>query len=247
MPNDDGVNVVFSTEELEELFGENKQQETPPANEGNEPPAQEDGEGQSKSKDPTDTQVFAKRLKERTDKAVAEERERIAQSLGYTSYEDMQKQKEKKMFEDKGLDPEQVSPIVDELVKKKLEEDPRIKELEQFKQKQVQEFAQRELAEISKLTGVKYDSLDQLPKDVIDDWRKTGSLKKSYISLHGEELILKARSNQQKGDTSHLQSPGGATPTPSTGRPMTDKEKQMYKFFNPGVNDDELNKKTIKD
>lgn len=44
-----------------------------------------------------------------------------------------------------------------------------------------------------------------------------------------------------------MQSAGGATPTPSTGRPMTDKEKQMYKFFNPGIKDEELNKKTIKD
>ena len=249
MPNKNGDKIVFSTEELQELFGESNSQKAPAANEGNEPATETntEGQGESQKQDPTETQVFAKRLKERTDKAVAEERERIAQSLGYASYEDMQKQKEHKMLEDKGLDPEQVSPIVDELVKKKIEEDPRIKELEQFKQKQVQEFAQRELNEISKLTGVKYESLNQLPQDVIDDWRKTGSLKKSYIALHGEELIMKARSAQQKGDTSHLQSAGGATPTPSTGRPMTDKEKQMYKFFNPGVKDEELNKKTIKD
>ena len=249
MPNENGDNIVFSMEELQDLFGGNDAQKAPAANEGNEPATQEQTEGQSEQKetDPTETQVFARRLKERTDKAVAEERERIAQSLGYASYEDMQKQKEHKMLEDKGLDPEQVSPIVDELVKKKLEEDPRIKELEQFKQKQVQEFAQRELSEISKLTGVKYESLNQLPQDVIEDWRKTGSLKKSYIALHGEELIMKARSAQQKGDTSHLQSSGGATPTPSTGRAMTDKEKAIYKMFNPSVSDEELNKKTIKD
>lgn len=249
MPNENGDNITFTMEELQEMFGGNNEQETPPADDGNKPATEGQTEGQSEQKeqDPTETQVFARRLKERTDKAVAEERERIVQSLGYTSYEDMQKQKEKKMFEDKGLDPEQVSPIVDELVKKKIEEDPRIKELEQFKQKQVQEFAQRELNEISKLTGVKYESLNQLPQDVIEDWRKTGSLKKSYIALHGEELIMKARSGQSRGDTSHLQSSGGSTPAPSTGRVMTDKEKAIYKMFNPSVTDEELNKKTIKD
>ena len=248
MPNDEGANVEFTYEELEALFNESQRQETPPATEGNKPQGEgTDNKEQNKETDPTTTQAFAKRLKERTDKAVAEERENIAKSLGYASYQEMQKAREQKMFEDKGLDPEQVSPIVDELVKKKLEEDPRMRELEAFKKQQVQEFAKKELSEISKLTGTKYDSLEQLPKDVVEDWKRTGSLKKSYISLHGEELITKARAIAQRGDTSHLQNAGGSAPAPTTSRPMTDKEKQIYKMFNPTVSDDELNKKTIKE
>ena len=243
MPNEtEGDNVEFSMDELESLFNKSQQQETPPAQNDS-----TESDEQSKEKDVTETQAFAKRLRERTDKAVAEERERIAQSLGYKDYADMQKANERKMFEDKGLDPEEISPLVDELVKKKLESDPRMQELEQFKAKQVEEFAKRELAEISNLTGVKYESLEQLPQDVIDDWRKTGSLKKSYIALHGEELIVKARSTQQRGETTHLQSTGTNAPKPPTGRPLTDKEKQMYRFFNPGITEEQLNSKTIKD
>ena len=247
MPNDEGANVEFTYEELEALFNESQQQETPPATEVNKPQGEGAENNEQKETDPTTTQTFAKRLKERTDKAVAEERENIAKSFGYTSYQEMQKAREQKMFEDKGLDPEQVSPLVDELVKKKLEEDPRMKELEAFKKQQVQEFAKKELSEISKLTGTKYDSLEQLPKDVVEDWKRTGSLKKSYISLHGEELITKARAAAQRGDTSHLQDAGGSAPAPTASRPMTDKEKQIYRMFNPTITEDELNKKTIKE
>lgn len=245
MPNgNEGANVEFSTEELEALFGKTTQQETPPATPNEQtPPA---GQQSDKHEDVTTTKAFAQRLKESTQKAVAEERERIAASLGYTSYAEMEKAKENKLLEDKGLDPEQVSPIVDEIVKRKLENDPRIKELEQFKQKQVEEFAQRELNDISTLTGVKYTSLDQLPKDVIEDWRKTGSLKKSYINLHGEELILKAQHAAQRGDTSHLQNPANTAPTPTDMRPLTDREKSIWKLFNRGITDEELNQKTTK-
>lgn len=243
MPNEnEGANVEFSTEELEALFGKTTQQETPPAPQSEQTPPV--GQQSNKTEDVTTTKAFAQRLKESTQKAVAEEREKIAVSLGYASYDEMQKAKDKKLLEDKGLDPEQVSPIVDELVKQKIENDPRIKELEQFKRKQVEEFAQRELNDISTLTGIKYTSLDQLPKDVIDDWRKTGSLKKSYITLHGEELILKAQHTQNRGDTSHLQSPSGSAPTPTNQRPLNDKEKAIWKMFNRGISDEELDKKT---
>ena len=241
MPN--GANE-FSLEELDNLFKEEGTQETPPAgsNTGSPvtPPATEEKD------DVTKTQAFAHRLKEEKEKARKEARDEIAAALGYESFEALQKEKENKLLEDKGLDPEQVNPIVEELVKQRLDNDPRMKELEALKEQRVKEFAEKELKEISNLTGEQYTSLNQLPQDVIDDWRKTGSLKSSYIKLHGEELIIKARKAQTKGGTSHLQETAGTAPTPTDTRPMTDKEKAIYKFFNPGVKDEELDKKMYK-
>ena len=241
MPN--GANE-FSLEELDNLFKEEGEQETPPAgsNTGSPatPPATEEKD------DVTKTQAFAHRLKEEKEKARKEARDEIAAALGYESFEALQKDKENKLLEDKGLDPEQVNPIVEELVKQRLDNDPRMKELEALKAQRVKEFAEKELKEISNLTGEQYTSLNQLPQDVIDDWRKTGSLKSSYIKLHGEELIIKARKAQTKGGTSHLQETAGTAPTPTDTRPMTDKEKAIYKFFNPNVKDEELDKKMYK-
>ena len=147
------------------------------------------------------------------------------------------------LLEEKGLDPELVNPVVDEIVKKRLAEDPRMKELEELKQRQVTEFAKKELEDVNKLAGTNFASLEEVPKDVIEDWKKTGSLKKSYINLHGEELILKARSEASKGTTTHLNNPSGAAPEGKAKRHLTDEEKRLWKFFNPNMTDEELNNK----
>ena len=233
----------FNLDDLDKMFEDERMngQETPPVNGQAEP---------DKTEVKVDeTKAFAHRLKEKTEQAVAAERERIAKSLGYNSYEDMENSKQKKMLEQEGLDPEQVQPIVDKLVQERLANDPRMKELEGYRQRQVEEFAKRELAQLSELTGVKYNSLDDLPKDVIEDWRKTGSLKKSYISLHGEELIMQARNTAAKGTTNHMAPPEGV-PAPITAtkkRLLTDDEKKVWKMFNPRLTDEELNKKEIEE
>ncbi len=236
MPNGDND---FSIEELEDLF-KDKGQATPPVDEGKTPPAAPQN---TPNDDVTKTQSFAKRLREEKEKARKEAENEIATSLGYSSYEELQKSKQNKLLEEKGLDPELVNPVVDEIVKKRLAEDPRMKELEELKQRQVTEFAKKELEDVNKLAGTNFASLEEVPKDVIEDWKKTGSLKKSYINLHGEELILKARSEASKGTTTHLNNPSGAAPEGKAKRHLTDEEKRLWKFFNPNMTDEELNNK----
>lgn len=242
MPGNDDLD--YSLEELDALFADDdsSQEDTSPAN--------DEGTAHSASqqveKDVEKTQAFAHRLREKTDKAVAEERERIAKDMGYESYEAMQKRKEAKLLEDSGLNPDDVSPVVEKLVEERLKNDPRLKELEGYRERQMQEFAKKELNELNKLTGGDITSLDQVPQDVLDDWKKTGSLKKSYIALHGEELIVKARTNATKSTTSHLQSGGGTPPPPATERPLTADEKAAWRVFYPGISEEELNKKTVK-
>lgn len=235
----------FSMEELEELFKE-EGQETPPA-EGNknppETPPNEPTKTETNVEDVTKTQAFARRLKEEKEKALKEARQEIAASLGYASYEELQKSKEKKMLEEQGLDPEQVSPIVEKLVEERLSKDPRMQELEELRKAKVNEFASKELKEINDLVGTNYTSVNDIPKDVIEDWRKTGSLKKSYIALHGEEFILKAKSAASKGTTSHLQTPGGSLGVSTNRRPLNEEERAVWRLFNPNITDEELNKK----
>ena len=231
-----GANV-FTDSELEAILNGEKQQETPPAS----------TEEQPQEQDVTKTKAFANRLKESTDKARREEREAIAKELGYASYQEMQTKRQNKIFEDQGLDPDQVSPIVEKLVQERMENDPRIKELEKYREAQIQEFGRKELAEITKLTNGEVTTFEQIPKDVLDLWKQNGSLKASYLQLHGEELVLKARSEQNKGGTNHLKSPSGNTGNPDAPakRALTDKEKRLYKMFNPSVTDEEINKKLV--
>lgn len=237
-PTTHGANE-FTVDELEELFRDDEaQQETPPAT-GTENPQEDD------KNDVTSTQTFARRLKESTDKARKEERENIAKSLGYESYDDMQKKRERELLDSKGLDAEDVSPVIDEIVKQRLDNDPRMARLAELEAKQVKEFGKQELAEINKLTGGKITSLSQLPREVVDLWAKKGSLVKAYMEVEGVNLVNSIRSEQSKGTTEHLANPSGGVPATPTKRHLTAEEKAMWKAFHPQMTDEELNKKMI--
>lgn len=235
MPNMTGVDEL-SYEEIKGLFEDDNQQESPTA---------QQEETNQQPDDVSQTKAFAKRLKESTDKVRVEEREAIAKSLGYNSYEELQKSNERKTYESHGLDPDEVAPIVDEMVEQRLASDPRMKELERFRAKQVEEFGKKELAEITKLTNGEITKFEQLPKEVVDLWKQKGSLKAAYLELKGEELILKARSEQSKGSTAHLANVTGQGGNEVDKRPLTQEEKKMWKFFNPSMTDEELNKKMV--
>lgn len=242
MPNETGAKS-FSYEELDRLFSSDDTQESPTAK--NETESTADTQQQAET-NVENTKAFAKRLSEKTEQVRNEERESIAKSLGYESYQDMMDKRERKAIEEKGFDPEEITPLVEELVQNRLNNDPRMLELEQLRAQQVQEFGKKELAEITKLTGGEITSLEQLPSEVLELWKKKGSLKSAYIELEGEKLIMKARSAQSKGSTSHLANASSVVATPSDTRPLTPEEKQIWKFFNPSMTDEELNKKTVK-
>lgn len=235
----------FTAEELDRLFSEEFEQETPPAQEEEhgqtEEPTQETKPAESSVET---TKAFAHRLKQSTDKARSEEREAIAKSLGYESYDQLVRSRENKKLEDKGIDPETGAAVIDELVKQRIESDPRIKELEKYRAQQIKEFGERELAEITKLTDGEIKSLNQLPKEVIDLWKQKGSLKSAYLELEGEKLITKMRSEQSKGTTSHLRNASGGASN-ATKRLLTAEEKRIWKQFNPYMTDKELNEKTV--
>ena len=225
---------------------------TPAANEDEGSPAtqpNENGATPATETNPvTETQAFAHRLKEATSKARNEERESIAKSLGYESYADMQQKREAEMLKEKGFDPEDVSPVVEQLVQKRLAEDPRLQELDAYRQEKMNAWAKKELAELGELTDGKISKLEDVPKNVIELWKTKGSLKAAYLELCGEQRIREMQmgiaNEQNRSTTGHMQSPRG-TPTPAGNankRPLTAKEKEVYKLFNPGVTDEQLSK-----
>lgn len=241
-----GVEEVMTIKDIEAFLNSDDDVAPPATDDGNgtTPPAPQPGED-DKSKT-IETKTFAQRLKKMTDKAVNEERQSIAKSMGYESYEAMLKEKEKDILKDKGLDPDEVSPIVDEIVKKRLEDDPRLKELETLRQQKIQEWGKKELATITELTGGKIKKLEDIPQPVIELWKVRGSLKTAYLELEGENLIKQIQLGGQKGSNEHLNNPQGNPPaTNETKRIMTPEEKRVYKIFNPTITDEELNKKMI--
>lgn len=217
------------------------------SDEGSEPSTEKKEEG-ANEETVTETQAFARRLKDATQKARLEERTNVAKAFGFESYEAMQKAREKDLLRDKGYDPDEVSPIVEELVNKRLADDPRLKELDEYRNAKMQEWAKKELAELKTLTGGRVSKMDEVPKDVLELWKTKGSLKTAYLELKGEELIKQMQSEQNRSSTDHLITPKGS-PAPIKNeqtRPFNDKEKQIYKMFNPDVTEEELSKMTKK-
>ena len=235
----------FSAEEIDRLFADDEQ-ETPPADN-----TLTDNGGQGEKSNETKTEIdttkaFSKRLKESTAKAVSAEREAIAKQFGYDSYDTMMASRDSKKLEEKGLSPEDVLPIVNEMVDERIKNDPRMKELDEVRNSKLEAYGKQELQSISELTNGQISKFEQLPKDTIELWKKTGSLKQAYLALHGEEIIKQTRNNDAKGSMSHLNSPDGSAAGDTTKRPLTASEKAMYKFFNKNISDDELNKITVK-
>ena len=238
-----GANEL-TVEELDALFADDDvQQDPPPATDDSvtDPPA-----NTSDASDTSNTtKAFAKRLRESTEKARREERESIAKSLGFESYDAMQKSRETNLLNDKGLNPEDVSPVIDEIVKQRLDNDPRMLELSNLKLQQEKEFAKRELAEISKLTNGEVTKLSQLSNDVIQSWRRNGSLVKAYMEHEGVNLVSKIKSEHNRGTTEHLANPSNTVPSQPTTRLLTAEEKEVWRLFHPNIPKEELDKKTV--
>ena len=117
-----------------------------------------------------------------------------------------------------------------------------MKELETLRAQKIADFAKRELSEITKLTDGEITDLNQLPKEVIELWKQKGSLKSAYLELEAEKLITKIKSGQSKGSTEHLNSLSGAKNPASNKRALTNEEKLTWRFFNPSMTDEEIDK-----
>ena len=115
----------FSVEELDALFNEEDNQETPPEQEQKPASPEKPADNQDKGDEKVEqTKAFAKRLRESTDKAISQEREAIAKQMGFESYEAMIKSRENKLYEEKGFDPEQIAPLVDKVYEERRKADP---------------------------------------------------------------------------------------------------------------------------
>ena len=88
------------------------------------------------------TKAFAKRLKEETEKARKKEREDIAHSFGYESWEAYANAQTDNKLLDKGLDPESVRPVIKDLIKNDPEYITRLASLPE-NEKKAQEIAMK--------------------------------------------------------------------------------------------------------
>jgi hypothetical protein len=163
----------------------------------------------------------------------------------------MIKHKENQTVEEAGLDPEAFQSVFNKLYEEKIQSDPRMRELEEYRNAKAMEWANNGLKEITELTNGKITSLDQLEPAIFEAVKGGQTLADAYLSLHGREVVEQLRNSQRaaklEGSTSHL---GGSssTPTPDTFRTLTPEEANImaqFAQYSPGLRED-LEKGKIK-
>lgn len=183
------------------------------------------------------TAAMTKRINEVRAKTEQEVRDKLAKELGYESYVDFEKAKDKKVITEAGFDPDEIEKVIEPLLEKRLASDPRMQKLQQVEEQEKKTYINTQLAEIEKLTGLKVTEAD-LPKETLELWNKGVELSQAYIATNSIKIL-----GSQKGSTTHLASGTGAGPIKSRG--YSAEEKAFYKSINPNITDEELNKKTI--
>lgn len=187
------------------------------------------------------TEAVSNRIKSVKKKTEAETQDRIAKELGYESYAELQKANEKKLLKDAGYDDEDINNVVNQLLEKRLASDPRLKKLEEYEEREKSNFVISQLKEINSLAGSNYTSIDQLPKDTLKLWEKTGNLKQAYLATEGESLLNK----RAKGSTlSHLADTSNSG-VGAKKRALTEEEKDIWRSVIPDITDEELSKKMV--
>ena len=153
-------------------------------------PAKEPEEQPTSPVEPVDqTKAFATRLKEEKEKAKLEAREEIAKSFGYDSWDEYADAQTNSKLLDKGLDPEEVRPVLKDLIKN----DPEYIEAMKYKaEKEALEkelFASNSLQALNNKFGTDYKSINELDQETINDWNSGMSLEKAFAANNYGKLI----------------------------------------------------------
>ena len=186
------------------------------------------------------TKAFAKRLKEETEKARKKEREDIAHSFGYESWEAYATAQTDNKLLDKGLDPESVRPVIKDLIKN----DPEYIEAMKYKQEkeelEKELFASNALQALNNKFGTTYKSINELDKETIDDWNKGTPLEKAFAANNYSLLVdmaVKKASVTKDNGKSHLKTVTGSNAQTST-REVSKGELEVAKMF--GYSEEQL-------
>lgn len=190
------------------------------------------------------TENMRHRINEVRRKTETETQNKVAKELGFDSYDELLKANEDSLIREHGFDKDDVEKVLEPLIESRLTNDPRFKKLEEFEKHEQDRYINEQLAEINRMSGIKYNSVDDLPQETINLWSKGVDLDKAYLATEGKSILLKSTNNARKGTLNHLVPPG--TNSGAKTRGLTEKEKEFYRSIVEGITDEELSQKTIK-
>lgn len=189
------------------------------------------------------TKNMTARINEVRAKTEQEVQDRVAKLAGFSDYASMVKAQEKQTIEKHGFREEDVNKLLNDLLEKRLADDPRLKRLSEYEEREKQSYIKSQLAEINKVAGTKFKAAEELPPETIALWSKGIDLDQAYLATAGKQLINRNIEAAKQGTLNHLYSTGSNSGAKV--RAMSAQELAFYKSINPYATDKELSEKTF--
>lgn len=140
----------------------------------------------------TETQAFARRLKEEKAKARLEERQSIAESFGYANWQEYADAQTNNKILDKGMDPDSVRDILKDLIYTNPEYVEAMKYKQEKEELEKEIFASNSIKKLNETYGTNYKSINELDKETVDMWNKGMTLEKAYAANNITSIIDRA-------------------------------------------------------
>ena len=184
------------------------------------------------------TKAFATRLKEEKAKAKLEVQEEIAQSFGYNSWKEYSEAQTNSKLVDKGLDPDEVRPVLQDLIKNDPEYIEAMKYKAEKEELEKELFASNSIQALNNTVGTDYKSVNELDEETIKMWNAGTPLEKAYAANNWSKIAERAvRKTITDSGKSHLTNATGTNEN-GTQREVSKDELSVFKMF--GYSEDQV-------
>lgn len=177
------------------------------------------------------TKAFATRLKEEKAKAKLEAKEEIAKSFGFSNWQEYADSMTNKSLLEKGLDPEEVRPVIKDLLKNDPEYIEAMKYKAEKEELEKEIFASNSIQDLNAKFGTSFKSVNELDEETIKMWNNGVPLDKAYAANNWNKIVESAvKKVSMDNGKSHLKTVTGSSEQKS-GKQISTDEIQVAKMF----------------
>lgn len=198
---------------------------------------------ETNKQDVSETKAYSERLNKDRERIRNEERNTIAKSFGFDSWDTFAQSQNNKLMTENGLDPDTVNPIIEKL----LENNPKYQDALRYKKEkeelEMKIWAKDELTKLNNKFGTSYNSVDELGEDVVKAWNGGLDLQRAYAAYNYDSIAEHAKKTViATGGKDHMKSAtsGSVTVTPS--KQIDSATMYWMKQINPNMSDDDIKK-----
>lgn len=197
---------------------------------------------ESSASNSNDTKAYSERLKKDRAKIAEDVRKEIAESFGFSTYDEFIRSRQDDTLREAGLDPEVAKPVLEKLVNN----DPAVVAAKRLQSEQsseaLKEKEHNDLFALNSKYGTQFTSLEEIDDATKALYEKGVPLDKAYGIEHLDEVSVKS-SKTPSPSKGHLQNVSGTKGNDgSTKPPLDSKQLAIFRKMLPNASDEEITK-----